>query len=73
MVEFLFLFGHVFGCWLRFTYDRGEDDSGKDISDSEEACDDHATRSNPMGGDVDVDVDVDSKTDIDEDKDKSKR
>lgn len=42
----------------------------KDISDSEKTCDDHATGSKPMGGDVDgdVDVDVDSKTDIDEDK-----
>lgn len=44
----------------------------KDISDSEETCDDHATRQNPMGEDedVDVDVDVDSKTDIDDDEDK---
>lgn len=51
-------------------YDREEDDDdGRDISDSEEACDDHATRQNPMGGDGDVDVDVDSKTDIDDDKD----
>lgn len=34
------------------------------ISDSEETCDYHATRQNPMGEDVDVDVEVD------EDKDK---
>lgn len=54
---------------MRFTYDRGEegdDDDGKDISDSEKTCDDHATGQNPMGGDVDVDVD--DETDIDEDK-----
>lgn len=38
------------------------------ISDSEKTCDYHATRSNPMGGDVDVEVDVDDETDIDEDK-----
>lgn len=45
----------------------------KDISDSEKTCDYHATRSNPMGGDVDVDVDVDDETDIDDDGDKGKR
>lgn len=58
---------------MRFTYDRGEegdDDDGKDISDSEKTCDFHGIRQNSMGGDVDVDVDVDSKTDIDEDEDK---
>lgn len=43
----------------------------KDISDSEETCDYHATGQNPMG--EDVDVDVDSKTDIDDDEDKDKR
>lgn len=46
---------------------------GKDISDSEEACDYHATRQNPMGEDEDVDVDVDDETAYrccDEDKDK---
>lgn len=34
------------------------------ISDSEKTCDDHATRSNPMGGDVDGDGD--DETDIDD-------
>lgn len=45
----------------------------KDISDSEETCDDHATGQNPMGGDGDVDVDVDDDDDDDIDDDGDKR